>query len=44
VTDRYAGVLTFDLTGHRRASTIPTQAPNIASPTPGYVGTPAHGH
>ncbi len=44
VTDRYAGVLTFDLTGHRRASAIPTQAPNVASPTPGYVGTPAHGH
>lgn len=44
VTDRYAGVLTFDLTGHRRASTIPTQAANIASPTPGYIGTPAHGH
>lgn len=44
VTDRYAGVLTFDLTGHRHAATIPTQAPNVASPTPGYVGTPAHSH
>ncbi len=44
VTDRYAGVLTFDLTGKRHAATIPTQASNIASPTPGYVGTPAHGH
>jgi sugar lactone lactonase YvrE len=44
VTDRYAGVLTFDLTGKHHAATIPTQAPNVASPTPGYVGTPVHSH
>ena len=44
VTDRYAGVLTFDLTGKRRAVPVPTQASNLAPPTGAPNTTPAHAH
>ncbi len=44
VTDRYAGVLTFDLTGKRRAAPIPTQVQNLAPPTDMPNTTPAHAH
>jgi len=44
VTDRYAGVLTFDLPGKRHAAALPPQAPNIAAPTARPNTTPAHAH